>query len=101
MEIQSSNDGVTWTTLARVPELEHKNPCDANDILLSKPGGWVLGTPGQTCNEVCYPLGGTCNSAMQSSLTSCALIIEAMTAAGGSCPGNTCAGSRDYAGSPF
>ena len=60
---------------------------------------WVLGESGSKCNSVCARVGGTCNSAEQSKLTSKALMEDAMLkATGQSC---NVVDFRGYPGSPF
>jgi len=60
---------------------------------------WVLGESGSKCNSVCAKVGGTCNSAEQSKLTSKALMEDAMLKA----TGKPCkvVDFRGYPGSPF
>ena len=61
--------------------------------------GWVKGSDGSNCDSVCSAVGSTCNSAMQSILTSNELVADAFAQAGYTCLGFH--GARDYAGAPF
>ena len=61
-------------------------------------GSWVLGSSGAVCNSVCAGQGLSCTPAVQTSLTTCALMLAAMSQAGEAC---SCSGNRDYAGTPF
>ena len=59
----------------------------------------MLGESGSKCNSVCAKVGGTCNSAEQSKLTSKALMEDAMLKA----TGKPCrvVDFRGYPGAPF
>ena len=68
-------------------------------IILGNSGPWILGEPGETCQQVCNKKGQYCNAEMQSTLTTNELLAEKMAEAGYTCKGFH--GARNYAGSPF
>ena len=58
-----------------------------------------MGANGEVCDAVCGALGSTCNSRMQSSLTTNELVRNAFSDAGYVCNGYH--RPEDYAGTPF
>ena len=70
--------------------------------VLSRPflkGGWVRSSNDLDCGSMCLSKGKTCNSAMQSKLTTEASVKAAFAEAGFPC--KKYAGARGYAGAPF
>jgi len=62
-------------------------------------GKWVKGANGKNCNEVCSGAGGSCDSAMQSSLTTDDKVKDAFASVGYTCKGFHPA--ENYDGAPF
>jgi len=79
---------------AGVKEAESQPICG-----LGYSGPWILGEPGETCQQVCDKKGQYCNDERQSTLTTNQLVAEKMAEAGYTCKGFH--GARDYPGTPF